>query len=201
MRRRTTRTARGRWVSAIGVLLLVAACSPAATQSSGPSVGGVEAIRKAPIPEPKPTPTPFVSRFVRGWPDTTENAAGLYSWDGSDCSTTYCVMGFMHNGYGSGDVEIRIEVLPEPITDRGAVPATVAGYEAIYRRIDARRQTWIADIEGRTIAIRLETRPGTRTAELAEAHAIIESMRTEPRDNALGFRLVFMLTTDDWDSG
>jgi hypothetical protein len=36
---------------------------------------------------------------------------------------------------------------------------------------------------------------------LAEAHAIIASMRTEFWTNGRGFRLVFRLTTDDWDSG
>jgi hypothetical protein len=52
-----------------------------------------------------------------------------------------------------------------------------------------------------TIAIRLTARPSTNQTDLAEAHAIIESMRTEARDNDLGSRLIFALTTDDWDSG
>jgi hypothetical protein len=107
----------------------------------------------------------------------------------------------MHNGYGSGDVEIRIEVLPAPITDANATAVTIAGHDGIYRRIDARLEEWIADIEWKTIAIHLEARPDTSPSDLAEAHAIIASMRTEPRDNDLGFMLVFTLTTDDWDSG
>ena len=42
---------------------------------------------------------------------------------------------------------------------------------------------------------------GVRETELADAHAIIESIRMEPQDNRLGFRLDFTLTTNDWDSG
>jgi hypothetical protein len=68
-------------------------------------------------------------------------------------------------------------------------------------RDDARHQAWYVDIEGTTIAIRLTARPDTSEADLAEALAIIDSMRTEAMDTNLGFRLVFTLTTNDWDSG
>jgi hypothetical protein len=151
-------------------------------------------------PDASVRPTPDAGG-VRGWPDTTENAAGVYSWDGSSCSSEFCVIGFMHNGYASGDVQIHISVVRAPNTDDNATAATIAGHDGIYRRIDARVEEWIADIEGTTIAIRLEARPGTSSTDLAEAHAIIASMRTEPRDNVLGFRLVFTLATNDWDSG
>jgi hypothetical protein len=77
----------------------------------------------------------------------------------------------------------------------------VAGHDSMYRRLDALREQWIVDIEGTLIAIQVIAEPGTSEADLAEAHAIIDSMRTEPQDTALGFRLVFRLTTDDWDSG
>jgi hypothetical protein len=111
----------------------------------------------------------------------------------------------MHNGYGSGDVEIRFfhfDYVPKgTFSDGGATPVTVAGHDGIYRRIDAQREEWVVDIEGTTIAIRLTARPGTSQADLDEAHAIIDSIRTEPKDNHLGFRLVFRITTDDWDSG
>ena len=33
------------------------------------------------------------------------------------------------------------------------------------------------------------------------ADAIIDSIRAETADNHLGFRLVFTLSTNDWDSG
>jgi len=147
-----------------------------------------------------PTPDDGEAK-VRGWPDTTKNPPGLYSWDGSRCASQSCIMSFMHNGYGSGDVEIRVEQVPEGGITDGATATTVAGHEGIYRRIDPRNQWWIVDIERTTIAIYLAARPGTSQADLAEAHAIIDSMRTEPRDNDLGFRLVFTLPTDDWTSG
>ena len=67
--------------------------------------------------------------------------------------------------------------------------------------MDARQEEWVVEIEGRTIAIHLTARPDTSSADLADALGIIESMRTEPQDNGLGFRLVFTLTTSDWDSG
>jgi hypothetical protein len=79
------------------------------------------------------------------------------------------------------------------------VRAVVAGQDGIYHRIDAQREEWIVDIEGATIAISLTAEPGTSEADLDEAHAIIDSMRTEPTET--GFRIVFTLTTDDWDSG
>ncbi len=153
-----------------------------------------------------PTPDDGEAK-VRGWPDTTKNNPGVYSWDGYRCRGPRLAehscgnVGFMHNGYGSGDVEIRVEQVPEGGITDGATATTVAGHDGIHRRIDPRNEWWIVDIEGTTIAIYLAARPGASQADLAEAHAIIGSMRTEPRDNVLGFRLVFTLTTDDWDSG
>ena len=89
------------------------------------------------------------------------------------------------------------------LTDESATPVTVARHQGIYRRIHGRREReeWIVDIDGTTIAIHLYARRGTSPTELAEAHAIVGSMRAESRDNDLGFRLVFTLTTNDWDSG
>lgn len=156
-------------------------------------------------PSAVPSPTRTLSQVVNGWPDTTENAAGLYSWDGSACGASTaasCTVGFMHNGYGSGDVSITIQALAvDPSSAGGAVAATVAGHDGFYRRVSDELEVWIADLEGTTIRIGLEARPGTSAADLAEAYAIIDSMRTEPRDNVYGFRLVFTLLTDDWDSG
>jgi hypothetical protein len=139
---------------------------------------------------------------VHGWPSSGGNKAGVYSLDGSRCSKLFCVVGFMHNGNGSGDVEIRVDVVPPgSIATDGAASVTVAGRDGHYRRIGALVEEWSAEVEGSTITIRLEARPGASPADLAEAHAIIGSMRAEPRDNPDGFRLVFRLTTDDWDSG
>ena len=147
-------------------------------------------------------PRTTLTREVRGWPHTTQNPAGGYSWDGRTCAGQYCVHGFMHNGYASGDVSVRIRVVSEtPDPNDGRTAVTVAGHDALYRRIGARAEEWIVGIQGTTLAIRLEAEQGTSDADLDEAHAIIESMRTQPQDTKLGFRLVFRLVTDDWDSG
>jgi hypothetical protein len=79
---------------------------------------------------------------------------------------------------------------------------TVAGQDARYRRVDARRERWLVTVLGTTVRIELLTRRGAARAEVDEGHAIIDSMRTEERGGGrLGFRLVFTLTPDDWDSG
>ena len=154
-------------------------------------------------PDVPPFPArPGAAEAVPGWPGTSENAAGVYSWDGSSCASSSCNLGFMHNGYGSGDVEIRIEtVLAGATTEADATPITIAGHNGTYRRIDDRTEEWRVAIEEMTIAIRLSARAGASPTDLAEAHAIISSMRTAPQDGDIGFRLVFTLTTDDWDSG
>jgi hypothetical protein len=145
---------------------------------------------------------------LNGWPDTSRNLAGVYSWDGARCgrppfpSGSHCIIGLMHNGYGSNDVEIRLGRPPrEAIIGGAGTAVTVAGHDGIYRRIDDLREEWVVDIEETTIVIHLSARPGTSQSDLDEAHAIIDSLRAEPRDNDVGFRLVFTLTTDDWDSG
>ena len=64
------------------------------------------------------------------------------------------------------------------------------------------RQTTYARRRGTALRGRVEpAEPGTSEADLAEAHAIIDSMRTEANDSRYGFRLVFTITTNDWDSG
>jgi len=148
------------------------------------------------------SPTPSDASDVHQWPSTSRNAPGLYSWDGPPYGDSYHLEGFMHNGYGSGDVEIRIDIGSADLTfDNGSTAVTIAGHDAIYRRTVGGRETWIVPIDGTTIVIELRAKPGTSPADLADAHAIIGSMRTEPQDNHLGFRLVFTLTTNDWDSG
>lgn len=183
-------------VAALLLLLLVACDSPNSTAIPTPSVAD------SPAPTASvPNASVMEGEVVRGWPTTSQNPAGVYSWDGSSCAGINCIVGFMHNGYGSGSVDITIERAGEGATvDEGAEAVTVAGHDGIYQRIDARTEEWIVTIDGTTIAIRLRAEGATPT-ELAEAHAIIDSMRTETRDTNLGFRLVFTLTTDDWDSG
>ena len=198
-----TRHEVGRWASALGVLLVVVACASAPASSPGPSLVSLDPTGPGPTDEPQPTPTPAIREVVHGWPDTGENAAGLYSWDGSRCAGPFCAVGFMHNGYGSGNVDMYITALAaNPIPEDDATAATVAGHDAAYRRVGDRIEEWVVVIEAVTIGITLMAEPGTSPADLAEAHAIVASMRAEPdAGNGHGFRLVFRLTTDDWDSG
>ncbi len=178
-------------------------------------VGAVMAVRSftasAPRPaNPGPTPgrslpvdpTPDRCEIGHGWPGPGWNRPGLYSWDGPG-GPGGGRDGWMHNGNGSGDLELSIQDVGGPVTDDGARAVTVAGHDGFYRRIDAGREEWIVNIKGTRLAIAfwLKARPGTSQADLAEAHAIIESMRTDPCDNQLGFVLLFTLTTNHWDSG
>jgi hypothetical protein len=188
-------------------------------QSTHPSP---EPSTRSPSPSLASDPTASPSRseapapsgqVARGWPSTGTNPPGLYSWDGRRCAGQDCSQNFMHNGYGSGDVAITIAVLPESPVAAGATAVTVAGHSGLYRRsvgsepplapFDMPRfEEWIVDIDGVWVAITLYAQPDTSDADLADAHAIIDSMRYEPSTgNPLGFRLVFRLTNAAWDSG
>jgi hypothetical protein len=114
----------------------------------------------------------------------------------------------MHNGYGSGDVEITVDALRAgDLSGAEGTPVTVAGHAGIYQLIEAGgrvvplTEKWLFEVEQTLVSIELTAKLGTSPADLAEAHAIIASMWTEPQDSDLGFRLVFRLATDDWDSG
>lgn len=196
----TTRTVWCRGLAAIGVACTIAACGSDGL-STPPTIASFGEA-SANLSRRSSTGAPISGDKVRGWPDTTENVAGVYSWDGSTCSSHWCVIGFMHNGYGSGDVSIHVDDVPGGfVPDDGAMAITVAGHHGTYRRVDARVEEWLVVIDGTTIAIRLDARPGAAPSDLADARAIIASMHTEPRDGDLGFRIVFTIPTDDWDSG
>ena len=195
-------------VSLVVIGLLISACgaeTPLATNSPSLATNSPSHTLSTPDIPPSLPPAPSAQEggSVQGWPSARGALAGVYSWDGSSCAGSGCVMGFMHNawGSGSGNLDIRVQVVRDGATPSGATAVTVAGHNGMYRRIDAQQEEWIVDIEGKMIAIRFTANPGTSQAELAEAYAIIGSMRTEAQDNPFGFRLIFTLTTDDWDSG
>jgi hypothetical protein len=196
--------------SARPALLLVAALLLLLTISAAVAVGsGVVELPwfdESPTPSTEPSVRGGWPPAVWGWPSTGPNRPGVYSWDGSNCAPAYCGVsatgGFMHNGYGSGDVDIILEVVPHVASsDRDGTTVTVAGHDGIYRRVDGQQEEWVVNIEGTGIVIRLTAEPGTSQLDLADAHAIIDSMRTEPRANNFGFRLLFTLTNGEWDSG
>jgi hypothetical protein len=149
---------------------------------------------------------------VQGWPGPSRNPAGVYSWDNLPDPDVFAE-GFIHNAYspGSGDVTIFIEgVQGRLIPHRGQTAVTVAGCEGTYRRFigdvpgierPGPVEEWMVDIQGTTVTISLGANPGAPEAEVAEAHQILESIRAEPQDSVLGFRLIFTLKTNTWDSG
>jgi hypothetical protein len=201
------RTLRTAWLVAATIGL--AACAPQTGQDTAPTITSTPTStpttatsttsETTATTEPSSEDNPHVD--VRGWPDTTQNAAGVYSWDASRCAGQFCNVGWMHNGYGSGDVDITFSRGASGLNGDGATAVTVGGYEGIHQQISALREKWYVDIDGTSILILLSAEPGTSHADLAEARAIIDSIRTEPMDNRLGFRLVFTLSTNDWDSG
>jgi len=182
-------------------------------------------------PCPSPTsvaaPAPDDER-AHGWPGTGRNPAGVYSWgevysyvtrvelqDGSRPKRTMeSTSRFMHNGYSRspGEVSIFIEGVPGELIPHSGQCAVVGGYEGTYRRFigkdrpsdvrwDDPGEEWMVDIEGTTVTITLYVDPQTPEAELAEAHEIIESIYMKPKDNEIGFRLLFTIPTKTWDSG
>ncbi len=190
--------------------------------------------RSCPSPTSAATPAPDDAK-AHGWPTTTRNPAGVYSWgevysyegrapkeSGSREKQTFSsTTRWMHNGYrpGSGDVNIAFEGVPgQVIPHRGQCAVTVAGYEGTYRRFIGKQEAggedirsligrddpaeeWMVDIQGTTVTILLFAEPAATEAELAEAHDIIGSIYWVPKDNIIGFRLLFTIPTNTWDSG
>lgn len=202
------RTYQARWVPrgprlsaaslaamAVVVMLVVGTAVFVRSPDVGPSPAPIKAS------EPAASATP--SQHVTGWPNTDRNAPGVYSWNGSRCSRLpTCRMGYMRNAHGSGDVTILIGQTIAALPTEGVTQVTVAGRPGTYRvrtdALGALHEEWVFDVDGTRVAIDLTARAETSQADLDEAHAIIDSMRTEPSDSDLGFRLVFTLTTDDW---
>jgi hypothetical protein len=182
-------------------LLLVALVALALVASAVATAGALLQERRVPrLAVDPPAELPGVGEVVHGWPSTGENAAGVYSMDGSTCSSSYCTVGWMHNGYGSGDVEIRVNLDARRPAAAGATPVTIGGHEGTYRRVGGQEE-WFIDMDGATIRVLLEAKSGASDSDLAEAHAIVESIRSEPHPGRLGFRVLFRLSSGDWDSG
>jgi len=179
--------------------------SPTPSLSLSPSPSPSPSHMSSPSPSPtpgRPSDAPATFDGVHAWPDNRGgNPPGLYSWDVSRrCERDPCLFGRIHrhrNVDQDDNVEIAIS-MPSEATPGEAV--TVAGHTGTYYRFEGLHETWRVDIQGTTIEIGLEAQPGASQADLDEAHAIIDSMRTEPWDNELGFRIVFRIETDYWDS-
>jgi hypothetical protein len=63
---------------------------------------------------------------------------------------------------------------------------------------DTRVQAWLLDLDGKRVAILVKSFTDSDPALVAEAEAIIESIRAEPTES--GHRLVYRLL-EGWDSG
>jgi hypothetical protein len=73
-------------------------------------------------------------------------------------------------------------------------------YEALPIGADGvRTERWNADFERRRVTITVEAQPDTTAEQLADAHLIIKSIRSEPTETG-AFRLTFTLP-GGWDSG
>jgi hypothetical protein len=184
--------------------------------ASGPLTATSTSVTSAPstgvmTETPSPTVAPGTID-AQPWPTTSRNQEGVYSWDGGFHSDSR-LEGFMHNAYapGSGDMSIVVDGIAGHIEPHEGTPAIIFGYEGSYLRFTgdpttggprASCEQWMVDIQGTTVTIKLCAKPGAPADEIVEAHEIVESMRVEsPYTSDLGFRLVFTLTTNTWDSG
>lgn len=144
--------------------------------------------------------SPVDLSIVHGWPGTRHNRAGRYSWNMQ-------VKSWMHNPSDNNiGVSITFSALSNTY-ENGPTVVTVGGYDGTYQELPmsadgVRTELWIVDIEDTRVTFTVEAQPGTTEAELAEAHEIIGSIRSEPRrkKNGGGFRLTFTLP-GGWDSG
>jgi hypothetical protein len=164
-------------------------------------------------PAATPLASPVATELIHGWPSTRGSGPGLFSWEGSFCDGGTCSAsahgGLMHNG----DVTITIDVDTEVPVLGDFVEATIAGRYGWYRRVaepqpsswlDPYRlaEEWVFQTDGVWVAVRLWAKPNPSDAGLADAHAIIDSLRYEHTGRPTrGFRLIFTLTNGDWDSG
>jgi hypothetical protein len=85
--------------------------------------------------------------------------------------------------------------------ESGPIAVTVDGYQGTYEQLPVvagiRTELWKVDIEDSRVVITVQAQPSSTEAELAEAHAIIESIRIERSETPAGFRLIFTLP-DGW---
>ena len=163
-------------------------------------------VAAAPAPtaarDRSPTPlAPEASPTVHGWPGSRAEPAGFYSW-------TIRSRRWMHNvpDDGSGPVEITFDTLEVPY----GIPVDHIGLTSgdmfrplpasLERVADVRMQAWGLDVDGLRVVIIVKSFPDTAPALVAEAEAIVGSIRVEAPTKRKGYRLVFALPAG-WDSG
>lgn len=200
------REMRRREQSAWPALLLVAALLAILMISAAIAVGS--GLVKLPGLDESPTPSPSAAASEQSElaPTLLQTAAyrrssypaGQYWWH------MRSALG-MHNPTSvSEGATITISTSAASEGGPGATAIAVAGHDGTYRLepTDAdgvRTEVWTADIEGTHVVITLFAEPDVTEAELAEAHAIVDSIHAERWDNPVGFRLIFTLPAG-WDS-
>jgi hypothetical protein len=134
---------------------------------------------------------------VQGWPGARTNGAGLYSWDmGGDA--------WMHHATDSSvGVSITFSTSANAY-ESGPTRVTVAGCSGTYQKLslgsDGTTEVWIVEMGSKRVTILVQAPRTATPAQLAEAYAIIQSIRYEPAPFGVGLALIFSLP-DGWDSG
>ena len=130
---------------------------------------------------------------VHGWPGARTNPAGLYSWPLAGAAWMHC------HADGSAPFELTFDTLDAtygiPMPDIGLSGTDLGGpyREGPGRVADVRLQAWLMDVEGTRVLVILKSVPETTPAHLAQAEAIVTSIRVEPGITGSGHRLVFTL--------
>jgi hypothetical protein len=152
-----------------------------------PGTGGLAAPQAAPLTAPE----------LFGWPGIRPGPAGLYSWFVGDDER------WMHN---RGGVSITIQALDADEAYTAELgPADSDGLPAYRERpvkvAERQIQTWFLDVGDTHIIVRVDWDPNdTDPAAVAEAVAVVESIRVRPTEDGDDQRLVFRLG-EGWDSG
>jgi hypothetical protein len=194
-------------VTALGLVAVVVAInlSPGANNVAAPrpSASVTPTVSPSPAASSRPTlaPVPSFSSTPSGspgFPGARENSPGLYSWrSGSP--------GWMHKHVeGAGGIEITFTAVAEDRFRGGAVEHAlneddVPHSDGPVRVADLVTQVWVLDVAGTRVGVIVESSLTTRASDLAEAEAIVRSIRGEPiQDGAV--LLTFSLPAG-WDSG
>jgi hypothetical protein len=165
----------------------------------GPTATATPTPTSTPRPSGSEVPAPSQASadlIQRGLPGPRGGRPGRYAWIPG-------FNGWMHNpGNGPGvelyftELDTRVRRDPTNVL----VADHLASYEEHPNATGGLTRLWLMEIEGATIAIRVESSADTVDSDVAEALAIIASMRVEPDRNAFGFMLTF-LSPGGWDSG
>jgi len=165
--------------------------------TDGPALT-VPSASTGPNASSQPTPAPTDNTVVQGWPGGKAEPAGEYSWD-------MIRPRWMHNIAETHSVEMWFEATPVLGPLPPGEPVTIAGYEGTLRELpnalgNGRLIHYVVDMVDERVTITIGVTAETSEADVAMAHAVVESIRRVPRPSGIGFRLEFRLD-EGWDSG